>query len=242
MTSTWLLVAAALLLLPARRRNRPATVPGVASSPIAADDDPPMALSSAALAAAAIGLAGGCVALWGLLVGAVIAGLACPAAVFGLRRLDSRTREPPAGPSLALVLDLVAAALRAGRPLADALTAAASAADPAVRRVLLRVAGLLRLGAEPAQAWSVVGPQAALRPLAAVAVRSASSGVRLAAAFERHAVEVRADAATAAIERAHRAGVVALAPLGLCFLPSFVCLGVLPVIVGIARTAFGDLG
>jgi hypothetical protein len=26
-----------------------------------------------------------------------------------------------------------------------------------------------------------------------------------------------------------------MAPLGLCFLPAFACLGVLPVIVGIAR-------
>jgi hypothetical protein len=33
-----------------------------------------------------------------------------------------------------------------------------------------------------------------------------------------------------------------MAPLGLCFLPAFVCLGVVPVVLGIARTAFVRLG
>ena len=35
-----------------------------------------------------------------------------------------------------------------------------------------------------------------------------------------------------------RAGVLAAAPLGLCFLPSFVCLGIVPIVVGIARGVF----
>jgi hypothetical protein len=30
-----------------------------------------------------------------------------------------------------------------------------------------------------------------------------------------------------------------LAPLGLCFLPAFVCLGVAPMVLGIARNVFG---
>ncbi|MDQ3055153.1 MAG: type II secretion system protein F, partial [Actinomycetota bacterium] len=39
--------------------------------------------------------------------------------------------------------------------------------------------------------------------------------------------------------RAQRAGVALMAPLGLCFLPAFVCLGVVPVVVGIASRVFG---
>jgi hypothetical protein len=35
-----------------------------------------------------------------------------------------------------------------------------------------------------------------------------------------------------------RAGVWVLAPLGLCFLPAFVCLGVAPLVLGIAGTVF----
>ena len=36
-----------------------------------------------------------------------------------------------------------------------------------------------------------------------------------------------------------RAGVWVLAPLGLCFLPAFVCLGVAPLVLGIAVGVFG---
>jgi pilus assembly protein TadC len=36
-----------------------------------------------------------------------------------------------------------------------------------------------------------------------------------------------------------RAGVWVLAPLGLCFLPAFVCLGVVPLVLGIAADVFG---
>jgi pilus assembly protein TadC len=82
------------------------------------------------------------------------------------------------------------------------------------------------------------GPLAAV---AASATRSATSGIRVAIAFERAAEQIRADLAAAAAVRAHRAGVFAMAPLGLCFLPSFVCLGVVPVVVGIAKTAFAVL-
>jgi hypothetical protein len=36
-----------------------------------------------------------------------------------------------------------------------------------------------------------------------------------------------------------RAGVWVLAPLGACFLPAFVCLGVAPLVLGIAADVFG---
>jgi hypothetical protein len=36
-----------------------------------------------------------------------------------------------------------------------------------------------------------------------------------------------------------RAGVWVLAPLGACFLPAFLCLGVVPLVLGIARGVFG---
>ena len=33
---------------------------------------------------------------------------------------------------------------------------------------------------------------------------------------------------------AERAGVLISGPLGLCFLPAFICLGIIPVVVGLA--------
>jgi Flp pilus assembly protein TadB len=189
--------------------------------------------------AIAVGCA--CVAALGLRPGLVAAALGCPATAIALRRLQQRPEPVRPDAALALTLDLAAAALRAGRPLHDALARAAPAASAGTAELLDRVAGLLRLGADPATAWALVPPDGPLTPVAAAATRSATSGIRVAAAFERAAAQVRADLAAAAAVRAHRAGVFAMAPLGLCFLPSFVCIGVVPVVVGVAKSAVGVL-
>jgi Flp pilus assembly protein TadB len=157
-------------------------------------------------------------------------------------RADARrVRVAAGGPgdaNVPLLLDLVAAALRAGRPLPDALELAAPAGAPATAARLVQVARLLRLGAEPERAWAAVA-EGPLRPLLPVAVRSAASGLKLASAFERLAAELRAERAAADLARASRAGVLALAPLAACFLPSFVCLGVVPTVAGVVGAALG---
>jgi pilus assembly protein TadC len=48
------------------------------------------------------------------------------------------------------------------------------------------------------------------------------------------AAQVRARAVDEAEARAQRAAVLIAGPLALCFLPAFVCLGVLPVVIGLA--------
>ena len=169
--------------------------------------------------------------------GAVVAAVVWPV----LGWLQRRPTPQAPDPALPLVLDLIAAALRSGRPLADALDLAADAARADVAGGLRRVAGLWRLGADAGQAWSVVAPGGPLAVVAPVAIRSAQSGIKIAAAFERLAAELRAERAARQAARAHRAGVLAMGPLAACFLPSFVCLGVVPVIVGIATSAFDVL-
>jgi Flp pilus assembly protein TadB len=152
-------------------------------------------------------------------------------------------RPAPAAPDpgLPLALDLIAAGLRAGQPLADALALAAGAARGDVGTDLLRVAGLCRLGADATQAWSAIAANGPLAAVAPVAMRSAQSGIKVAAAFERLATELRAEQGARRATRAHRAGVLALGPLAACFLPAFLCLGVVPVIAGIASSALGVL-
>lgn len=140
------------------------------------------------------------------------------------------------------MLDLMATVLRSGQPVPTALLVAAPAAGPPVAATLSQVAGLLRLGADPDQAWRTFLDDPVLAPIARTACRSADSGIRLASGIERLAVELRADARAAAQAKAHRAGVWAVAPLGLCFLPAFVCVGIVPVVAGVARGAFTGLG
>jgi pilus assembly protein TadC len=131
-------------------------------------------------------------------------------------------------------LDLLVCALSAGMPLPTALIAVASASDGPLAPDLARIGRLAALGAGPATAWADHGGDPVLGRVARVAQRSADSGSALADALTRLAEDMRAEAAARAESAAHRAGVLAMAPLGLCFLPAFVCLGVAPVVIGIA--------
>ncbi|WP_375497678.1 type II secretion system F family protein [uncultured Jatrophihabitans sp.] len=237
MTIGWLWLAGALLAMPPGRRRirgRP-RIRDEGSTPRRSLDGPHAAAVAAVLSAVACLVAVGSVT--GIVVGVVVG----PIVGLAVRAAARRPGAPRLDRSVALPLDLAAAVLRSGRPLADALSLAAPAAAAASADLLLRVAGLLRLGASAEDAWSLVPAAHSLRPLAMSAVRSADSGIRLADAFERHAAELRAEAIAAATARAQRAGITAMAPLAACFLPSFVCLGVVPIVVGMATNALGVL-
>ncbi|MXI70307.1 hypothetical protein GR255_10440 [Mycobacterium tuberculosis] len=106
--------------------------------------------------------------------------------------------------------------------------------------VLLAVSAGAATGADPNIAWSRppdlppgthdAQTDAVLR----LARRSAASGAALADGIVELAVQVRHDAAQAAAAAAERAGVLIAGPLGLCFLPAFLCVGIVPLVVGLA--------
>jgi pilus assembly protein TadC len=139
--------------------------------------------------------------------------------------------------AVASSLDVLAVCLQAGMAVSTAAAAIAGSAPPKLARVLRRAADLLVLGADPAVAWSIsreksvdVQTDALLR----LARRSALSGAALADGVAELADQARHDAAHTAAAAAERAGVLIAGPLGLCFLPAFVCLGVVPVVAGLA--------
>lgn len=108
-----------------------------------------------------------------------------------------------------------------------------------MRARLAAVSAELALGAPPAACWERLSEDCpALAPLARCLVRTTVSGAPPAAALAGLAVSQRAAAARAAHARVRRAGVLATAPLGLCFLPAFVLIGIVPVVTGLAA-AFG---
>ena len=133
--------------------------------------------------------------------------------------------------------DLLAVCLAAGVPVASALAAVGSAVPAPLGPQLQATAHLYRLGAEPRRAWAEV-PEA-LAVLGRVLVRAGESGAAVAPALRSLAADCRAEARAATEAGVRRAGVWILAPLGLCFLPAFVCLGVVPLVLGIAADVFG---
>lgn len=159
------------------------------------------------------------------------------------RRMGARKPVAVADPvAIATLFDLLAACLQAGLPTTAALRAVAPAAPDSLSGRLQRVADLLALGADPAVAWTPTESGASTAPefdaLARLARRSARSGSSLAAAIGELAEERRTQIEEAATARAERAGVLIGGPLGLCFLPAFICLGIVPVIIGLAGGVF----
>ena len=145
-----------------------------------------------------------------------------------------RRRRAPPPDQLAGVWDLFAACLRAGLPIPTAI-AAVTDDLPGPEAIALRsAAGLLALGADPAEAWEPASKCAGTAELARAARRTARSGSALAEFAEELATQLRTGLADSAEARAQRAGVLIAGPLALCFLPAFFCLGVVPVVLGLA--------
>lgn len=242
----WLALAAGLVLLgrrmprvePAHRRGRPQSSSDGFLTPLMASGRAP--LVAGALAAVAIAVLAGPVGM--------VAALPCGAVLALVLRKAANAKPPPDPRSIAFVLDLVACSLSAGAPperaiggVADAVEQFGSPAHSAVVQPLQRVGRLLQLGTDPVQAWSALDAIAGYGAVAAAGRRCASSGARLAAALSAAAVECRATHQSQAVARAERVGVLSLLPLGLCFLPAFVCIGVVPVVAGIAADVLTGL-
>ncbi|WP_224388735.1 type II secretion system F family protein [Pseudonocardia sp. ICBG1293] len=171
--------------------------------------------------------------------GGAVTGAAVGAGLWWLARHTTRRAAPTVDSAdLAAAWDLLATCLAAGLAVADAVGAAARRLDGPAGDVLRRVAGLLALGADPEDAWAAAGPVPELAGFARAAGRSARTGAVLGRSAAAEAARLRAGLADLAEERAQRAAVRITAPLGLCFLPAFLILGIVPVVIGLAGEAF----
>jgi pilus assembly protein TadC len=188
------------------------------------------------LVAGAAGLAAGL--LVGGAAGVVLAGLVAVGGERLLRRggrEDARTGSVAAS-DLPVACDLLAVCLEAGLPVAGALAAVATSLPGPLGSELARVAGLYRLGSAPRRAWADVPAELAV--LGRVLVRAGESGSTVVPALRSLAADARAEQRSRADAAVRRAGVWVLAPLGACFLPAFLCLGVVPLVLGIAADVF----
>jgi pilus assembly protein TadC len=225
MTIALLIAAAAVLALPARRgaRRRLAKLQPT-------DDEGRTRL----LLPVAVGLV---IALFLTTWWGAILGVAAGAGAFRLlqRREPERQQQErkAAAADLPLGADLLAAALRAGAPVDRAAVEVAEALGGPLGERLDRTGRLLRLGAEPAEAWGHLADLPGADRLVTAAVRSSSSGAALAGALGRVSDDLRADRKVAAEAAAQRVNVLIVLPLGLCFLPAFVLAGLVPVVMSV---------
>ena len=137
---------------------------------------------------------------------------------------------------LPIACDLLAVCLAAGVPVSGALAAVAAATQEPIAGELRMVAALYRWGAAPSRAWVDAAPE--LAGLGRILVRAGESGSSVVPALRALAADARASARARTETTVRRAGVWVLAPLGACFLPAFICLGVVPLVLGIADHVF----
>jgi Type II secretion system (T2SS), protein F len=139
----------------------------------------------------------------------------------------------PAQLPVAVLLDLVAAALAAGLPTANAVQEAFIATGgPAPPPVLAAVRSMTR-GTAVDQAWA--GTPSDYRPLVRALRLAERSGAAVGPLIRATAADERAARARVAQVAARRLGVRLVLPLGLTTLPAFLLLGVLPIVVGFAE-------
>ncbi|MER5727397.1 type II secretion system F family protein [Streptomyces sp. NPDC002138] len=185
------------------------------------------------------GPAGALLAGW-VLVGGVAGGAVGCAAALGVWRWQRRVRASPgADPrevarQLPFAADLLAACLAAGAgPVEAAEVVGESLGGPVGERLALAGAEL-RLGGEPGGAWGRLAEIPDARELAECLDRAARTGAPAAEPVSRLAARLREDRARRAGARAQRVSVLITAPVGLCFLPAFLSVGVAPVVIGMA--------
>ena len=130
-------------------------------------------------------------------------------------------------------IELFVACVRAGLSVQQATSAVSIVADEPTATYWIQVNSLLALGVEPERAWVHMSQLPGLQELARLVVMSEHSGAAIASGCQRLVDTLRADATSNAIAKAERAGVFISLPLAMCFLPAFIVLGLVPVVISL---------
>ena len=174
----------------------------------------------------------------GLAVGVVAAGVVW--VVLGRAETPAqRARRVRVRAELPHVVGLLAAAVRGGLPPADALALVCVALPGPATDSLATLPPRIALGVDPAEAWRVLETDPGLAPLGRTLARSARTGEPIADALDRLGAELAAGARGDAEDAARRVGVRAAVPLGLCLLPAFLLIGIVPVVAGLVSDLAG---
>lgn len=137
-------------------------------------------------------------------------------------------------------IDLLALALTSGAAITSCLDLVAEQCPGRVGAELRQVSAALHWGVEPRAAWASVSPMWA--PAGAALVLAETAGAAPAALCREAAARVRSDERHRLETAGAKVAVRLVLPLGLCFLPAFALLTVVPVVVAMASSMLGDSG
>lgn len=139
-----------------------------------------------------------------------------------------------------IMLELTASMLEAGLSLDQALTVLSRICGEQTGGGLTTVVSAIRLGAGWEQAWATTTANASAATLDELQDGlgfAAATGAPSSALLSAQAQQLRRRSYRAAEQRAAALGVKLVLPMGLCSLPAFVCVGVLPVLLAMLPSA-----
>ncbi|MBW3088301.1 hypothetical protein KIH77_06105 [Bifidobacterium sp. 82T24] len=185
--------------------------------------------------------------VWQLLA-AGMAGMAAYLHVGGHRAVALARSSCDGGPSVPLLLEMIAVAVRQGASIPRALEviggvlcdddASAAPDDDVLGAHLIAIADALNRGADWGNAWGVVVPDSrhrrALDTIREALAPSWKHGISPLLRIETTIEQIDRDERRSIEENAARLSVRVLVPMGLCFLPAFILIGVVPSIVSFA--------
>ncbi|MHB1614322.1 MAG: type II secretion system F family protein [Actinomycetes bacterium] len=191
---------------------------------------------------AAVAVTIGLVTLPGL--AGLVVGVLVTLALLGWRRQRQSTgaaarRPPPV--HLPLTIDLLAGCIEAGADPVAALAVVARVAGRGLGETLAAVATTISLGSDPVDTWNQLADDPDLAALARAMSAAHVSGGSPVLPLRWSAQQARSSRHDALSSAARRAGVAMVGPLVLCFLPAFVLLGVVPVVVDLAQAGIGGV-
>lgn len=185
----------------------------------------------------------------GLLVGGGLVGTLLVATVvaFATRRFLTRSagaadrREHEAATrELPHLIGLLAAGLRSGAAPPAALEAACRALPGPAADLMADLRPRLVWGTDPAAVWADLGDDPVLGPLGRTLARAHETGASVAEGIDVLATHLAAEARATVEDRARAVGVRAALPLGVCLLPAFLLLGIVPSVAGlVSQLALG---
>ncbi len=132
-----------------------------------------------------------------------------------------------------LVADLLAATLAAGVPIERAVGVIARAVGGPAGEALAGVVRRQELGEPAHTAWARLDSLPGVGAIARTVARSVAGGAPLADVLGQLARDLRVAAHAEALADVRAVSVRAVLPLGLCLLPAFVLLGVVPIVGGL---------
>lgn len=190
-----------------------------------------------AVGAAILGMVGGWLLVggWpGLIAGTLLG--AVPLVAAGLSRRQHAEAADPTDPGAYQVAVHLSACLAAGASVVEALDAVAGARNGPMGERLQRVRLALVLGIPGDLAWQPMRGDPGLARIADAVAGATESGLSVSVVLSGVADDLNARRHAELIRRARVAPLRVLGPLGVCFLPAFVLVGILPVVVGLARS------